>query len=58
MNFAWTCLGLPCLALSLVLLVPLSLLVLVLAWLVLGFASASSVFAFVGTRRANELTSW
>ena len=27
-------------------------LVLVLAWLVLGFASASSVFVFVGTRRA------
>ena len=68
MNFAWACLGLPCLALSLVLLVPLSLLVLVLAWLVLllplsllvlvlawlvlGFASASSVFALVGTRRS------
>ena len=46
------CLGLSWLTWSLVLLVPLSWLVLVLAWLVLGFASASSVLIFVGRRRA------
>ena len=49
LGLSW--LTLPCLVLGSACALVFSL-VLVLAWLVLGFASASSVFVFVGTRRA------
>ena len=49
LDLSW--LTLPCLVLGSACALVFSL-VLVLAWLVLGFASASSVFALVGARRA------